>query len=84
MSETFQPIRSKVRPTDIRDLRTKFIVTIGKGYQIRAPTNHEQFYSMSDSPLEILVRVKALKAGLTFHLDPFIESYLYSSGLTYI
>lgn len=82
MAKTFQAIRSNIRLTNIRDLGVTLIIAKGEGYQMRASTSLKQFHNMPDSPFNLLVSVKALRAGLTFPLDPFIKSYLHSSSLT--
>lgn len=84
MSKNFSPNRSKIRTYDISSISREFIGAIGKGYTIRTPTNQENFYTMSDSPNEILVSVEAMRPSLTFPLDPFPVSYRNSSGLTSI
>lgn len=82
MSEEFALIRPKIRLTNILGIRRKFIGLIGQGYTIRVSILDETFYTVPTSPNEILVSIDALRAGLSFLLDPFILSYLNAFKLT--
>lgn len=77
MSGTFQSIRFKVKAPNIRGLWIEFLRAIDEGYMIRAlPTKN------SSTMCQTLVSLEAVKAGLTFLLDLFMESYLHFSNMT--
>lgn len=48
MSRTFQPIRHKVRTSNISGFRREFLGAIDKDYMIRALTSQENFYIVLD------------------------------------
>lgn len=82
MSRNFIPIRFEVRMFNISGIKKEFLRAIGEGYMIRTLTSQEDFYIVPDSPNEILVRVEALRASMTFPFDPFIMSYVHSLSFT--
>lgn len=81
-SRKFPPIKSKIRPFDISCVMSEFIGSLGASYSIKATASHSTFYTVPNSPNEILVTIKVMRVGLSFPLDPFVVTYLKASGLT--
>lgn len=75
MPRKFPTIRSKVRASNISGKQKEFIGAISEAYSIRAPTSRETFYTVPNTPNEILVNIEVMRAELTFPLEPFAIAY---------
>lgn len=84
MSREFALVKSKIRPSNISSIKREFLESICAGYSIRALIAKETFYTVPNSANKLLVSIEALKARLSFLLDPFEFMYFEASDLTQI
>lgn len=69
-------IRSKVKTEDMPNIRSMLSRNLGVGYVTIVAPKVYTFCTVPDKPCEILVRIEAMRARLSFPLDPFTINYL--------
>lgn len=74
-------IESKIQERDMPEIRGEFIGSFGLAYILSATLEDYSFYTVPDALDSLLVSVNALRAELSFPLDPFTMEYLRIFGL---
>lgn len=77
-------IGSKIQEQDMPKIKGKFFGSFDFGYVLNATSKDYSFYIVPDTLDSFLISVDALKANLSFRLDPFAVEYLQGSGLMLI
>lgn len=62
-------------------VRGEFARSLGLEYVLSATSKDYSFYTISDMPDSLLVSIDAIRARVSFPLDPFVVDYLQASGL---